>query len=129
MSAAELAHYSTGGHLDPLVEKYTEQLVNCRHLAIIFPVWWNDAPAMFRGWLDKVLLLGTAWDVGDAGLYGLLDQIEDVTLYTTSDNPTEFLEKVTGNGIRNTLLDGTFMQLGIKSRIVEELRLRRYEHA
>lgn len=117
MPAAELADYASGTPHDPLVEHYLGELCGCRHLALVFPVWWNDAPAMLRGWLDRVLLQGSTWDVGPDGMVGLLGGIEDVTLYTTSDNPTEFLENATGNGIRRTLLDGTFMQLGIRRRI------------
>ena len=117
MSAEELADYNSGTPHDPLVNRYINELTSCEHLALVFPVWWNDAPAMLRGWLDRVLLKGSSWDVNPDGMVGLLGSIQDVTLYTCSDNPTEFLENVTGNGIRNTLLDGTFMQLGIQRRI------------
>lgn len=117
MTPAELADYSSGSPHDPLVERYLKDLTSCDHLALVFPIWWNDAPAMLRGWLDRVLLVGSTWDVGPDGMVGLLGGIQDVTLYTTSDNPTEFLENVTGDGIRRTLLDGTFMQLGIERRI------------
>ena len=117
MTADELADYDSGTPHDPLVKRYVAELTSCDHLALVFPVWWNDAPAMLRGWLDRVLLRGSAWDVGPDGMLGLLGSIQVVTLYTCSDNPTEFLENVTGNGIRGTLLDGTFMQLGIERRV------------
>ena len=117
MAPAELADYGSGTPHDPLVAHYIKDLTSCDRLALVFPVWWNDAPAMLRGWLDRVLLAGSTWDIGPDGMIGLLDSIRDVTLYTTSDNPTEFLENVTGNGIRRTLLDGTFMQLGIERRV------------
>ena len=27
-----------------------------------FPLWWNAPPALLKGWLDRVLTMGTAWD-------------------------------------------------------------------
>ena len=27
-----------------------------------FPLWWNGPPAILKGWLDRVLTKGTAWD-------------------------------------------------------------------
>jgi NAD(P)H dehydrogenase (quinone) len=27
-----------------------------------FPLWWNAPPAMMKGWFDRVLTMGTAWD-------------------------------------------------------------------
>ena len=117
MSAEELAHYNQGTIFDPLVAHYISLLEGTRHLVLIFPIWWNDAPAMLRGWLDRVLLIGHTWDVDESGMVGKLGHIEDVTCYTSSDNPTSFLCEKTGNGIRHTFLDGTFMQLGIKRRI------------
>lgn len=49
------------------------------------------------------------------------DDVVVQDLYADGFNPTEFLETVTGKGIRRTLLDGTFMQLGIERRIWHNL--------
>jgi NAD(P)H dehydrogenase (quinone) len=27
-----------------------------------FPLWWSGPPAILKGWLDRVLTMGTAWD-------------------------------------------------------------------
>lgn len=27
-----------------------------------FPLWWNGLPAILKGWVDRVLTMGTAWD-------------------------------------------------------------------
>jgi NAD(P)H dehydrogenase (quinone) len=37
-----------------------------------FPLWWNAPPAILKGWLDRVLTKGTAWDaehIFSTGLY------------------------------------------------------------
>jgi NAD(P)H dehydrogenase (quinone) len=37
-----------------------------------FPLWWNAPPAILKGWFDRVLTKGTAWDANhmfSTGLY------------------------------------------------------------
>ena len=113
LSAAELAVYNEGVALDPLVKRYQELVAGADRLVLIFPIWWNDMPAMLRGWFDKVMLAGFSWVATGAGLEGTLTHIERVDVYTTSSNPTEFIEHKTGDGIRKTLIEGTLWQLGI----------------
>lgn len=112
MTREELARYSEGVALDPLVMRYQEQLSRADRLVIVSPVWWNDLPAMVRGWLDKVMLPGFSWDATGAGLAGKLQHIERVDVYTTSSNPTDYMRERLGNGIQGTVIDATFWQLG-----------------
>lgn len=37
-----------------------------------FPVWWFSAPAILKGWFDRVLTMGVAWDGGKIYENGLL---------------------------------------------------------
>lgn len=113
MSREELAGYSEGLVLDPLVARYQEQLARCDRLALVFPVWWNDVPAMLRGWLDRVMLPGFSWEATGSGLAGKLGHIERVDAFTTSSNPTGYMRERLGDGIQGTLLDATFWQLGV----------------
>ncbi|WP_455139868.1 NAD(P)H-dependent oxidoreductase [Thermophilibacter sp.] len=112
MTREELACYNEGRALDPLVARYQGQLARAHRLVLVFPVWWNDVPAMLRGWLDRVMLPGFSWEATGAGLAGRLGHIERVDAYTTSSNPTDFMRERLGDGIQGTLLDATFWQLG-----------------
>jgi putative NADPH-quinone reductase len=112
MSREELACYSEGRVLDPLVARYQGLLAHCSHLVLVFPIWWNDVPAMLRGWLDRVMLPGFSWDATPSGLAGKLQHIASVDAYTTSSNPTDYMRERLGDGIQGTLLDATFWQLG-----------------
>ena len=112
MRREELAGYSRGKVLVPLVAKYQDQLSCCHRLLLIFPIWWNDVPAMLRGWLDKVMLPGFSWEATGHGLQGTLQHIERVDAYTTSANATQYMQERLGDGIQKTLLDATFWQLG-----------------
>ncbi len=38
----------------------------------ITPIWWLSVPAMLKGWFDRVLAMGVAWDTGKIFENGLL---------------------------------------------------------
>ena len=114
LSRDELAVYNAGAVLDPLVTRYQELIAGCNRLVFIFPIWWNDVPAMLKGWLDKVLLAGFAWEATGAGLKGTLGYIESTEVYTASSNPTEFICEHTGDAIQRMFIEGTLWQLGIE---------------
>lgn len=113
MTREELAGYSRGLVLDPLVERYQRQLARCDRLVLVFPVWWNDVPAMLRGWLDRVMLPGFSWAATGAGIEGRLGHIGRVDAFTTSANPTDYMRERLGDGIEGTLIGATFWQLGV----------------
>lgn len=113
LSSAELAVYSAGEVLDPLVVRYQELVAGCCKLVFVFPIWWNDMPAMLRGWFDKVMLAGFSWIATGEGLEGTLTHIASAEVYTTSANPTAFIRERAGDGIQRALIDGTLRQLGI----------------
>lgn len=113
LRAPDLALYTKGGSTDPLVVRYQEQLLRSRRLVVVCPVWWNDVPAMLKGWIDKVMLVGFSWEATGAGLKGTLGRwVGRVDVFTTSAEPTEHLEAAIGS----VLMDGTFAQLGIAER-------------
>ena len=37
-------------------------------LAFVYPIWWNERPAKLKGWCDRVLTKGWAWDFNEQGL-------------------------------------------------------------
>lgn len=113
LRAPDLALYGEGGTNDELVRRYQGQLSRARHLVLVAPVWWNDIPAMLKGWIDKVMLVGFSWEATGHGLSGTLGRvIESVDVFTTSAEPTEHLRAA----IMATLMDGTFAQLGVERR-------------
>lgn len=92
MKAEELEVYQSGSVLDPLVLHYMSLLRETTQLVLIFPIWWYSSPASLKGFLDKVLLNEFAFFDGGTGIQPLLS-IESVVVFTTSDQPTEELER------------------------------------
>lgn len=51
----ELALFKDGKTTDKLVSQYQEKISNADEVIFIFPIWWNDTPAMIKGFIDKVM--------------------------------------------------------------------------
>lgn len=47
---------------DPLVPKYQAMIKKAKRLIFIYPVWWYNAPAILKGFIDKVFLPGFAYN-------------------------------------------------------------------
>lgn len=88
MTVNDLALYNRGEAADPLVAKYGDMLQNTDELIIIFPIWWGMMPAIFKGFLDKVLLKGVAYNYSESGAMLPSLDIRRTLLVTTSQGPT-----------------------------------------
>ena len=42
------------------------------HIILHFPLWWFGVPAILKGWFDRVLVKGFAYDAGKVFATGLL---------------------------------------------------------
>ncbi len=60
LDEAELAR---GFSLDPLVQTHCRQLSEAEGLLVIHPLWWGGPPALLKGWMDRVLRQGVAYDL------------------------------------------------------------------
>ncbi len=59
LTGAEIARrYS----LDEQIQRYSDEIVNTDLLAVVHPDWWSGAPALLKGWLERVLRPGIAYD-------------------------------------------------------------------
>ncbi|MDR2104855.1 MAG: NAD(P)H-dependent oxidoreductase [Deferribacteraceae bacterium] len=114
MTFNDLSVYTKGESADPLVKKYIEMLRGSTSLAFIFPVWWSDAPAIVKGFLDKALLPEFAFISSDKGLIGRLSFIERADILTTASSPKWFLRLKCGNPFKKIFLDTILKSIGIK---------------
>jgi NAD(P)H dehydrogenase (quinone) len=108
---------------DVLAEQAKVQGADC--LALIYPVWWNEAPAILKGWFDRILSKGWAYDITENGEFRPLLKLKKVLILNTADNPLQLLEDIGLNAAaRLTKADGTFTFCGaaeIDHRILGEV--------
>ena len=117
MTQEDLRAFVNRKPVDPKVIEYKERLGKADHLIFIFPIWWELMPAMTKGFIDKVIFPGVAYDYKSNGfMTKKLKKIQSVTLITTMNTHRFFYRLLFGNAIKRAFFTGTFWKLGYKNR-------------
>ncbi|WP_029902201.1 NAD(P)H-dependent oxidoreductase [Prevotella sp. 10(H)] len=102
---------------DELVIKHTREIREAEGLVIVHPNWWGQPPAILKGWVDRVLRQGIAYDFpeGDNGgglPVGLLN-VQAGIVFNTSNTPQEREDSVFGDPLENIWKECIFGFCGI----------------
>ncbi|MDR2326402.1 MAG: NAD(P)H-dependent oxidoreductase [Acidovorax sp.] len=65
MSRQERMHYHDVGRNQLEVQPYVERLLRAEALVFCFPTWCFGLPAMLKGFFDRVLVPGVAFDISE----------------------------------------------------------------
>jgi NAD(P)H dehydrogenase (quinone) len=92
------------GKVDPVIMEYCGELMSCNGIIIIHPNWWGQPPAILKGWIDRVIRPGVAYEFreGDAGEgvpEGLLSG-KTALVINTSNTPDERERVVFGDPLQ-----------------------------
>lgn len=80
--------YAEPQPLEPDLQRATEAIRAARHVAWFFPCWWNAAPALVKGFIDRVFLPGFAFRYdADKALPVKLLKGRSARLVTSMDSP------------------------------------------
>jgi putative NADPH-quinone reductase len=91
--AERLSYHDTSVNRAP-VQGYVDRLLAAEALVLVFPVWCFGLPAMLKGWFDRVLMPGVAFDISDpAHVKPALTHLRTIVAVTTYGRPrwTAFL--------------------------------------
>lgn len=119
MTAGDLKAFRDKKPIDPKVIEYGNRIKKADHLVFIFPIWWELMPAMTKGFVDKVIFPGLAYDYTNARntrMKPLWDNLNGVTMITTMNTPNYLYCLLFGNAIKKAMLLGTFWKIGFKNR-------------
>lgn len=83
------------------IQTEMDKLVQADHLLLQFPLWWFAAPAMLKGWMDRVLAKGFAYDANKTFDNGLL-RGKSASVVVTTQSP-ESAYKI--NGVHHAALE------------------------
>jgi putative NADPH-quinone reductase len=80
-----------GGALDPSVQIHCDEIAGADGIVIVHPNWWGQPPAILKGWVDRVIRPGVAYEFaeGDGGEgvpVGLL-RARSALVFNTSNTP------------------------------------------
>lgn len=84
LTAAEIGTHRSD---DPLIERHADELVRSDGLLIVHPNWFDLPPAVLKGWVDRVVREGTAFERGPDGGFRGLTRLRAALLVTTANAP------------------------------------------
>ena len=116
LRADDLRAWRQDSAVDPRVLDYQSRLAAAEHLVFIFPTWWMSAPAATKGFLDRVLTPGFAFDEPKPGgaLLKRLHALRGVTVLTPMTTPAPLYTLWFGAPAQRMLFRGTFGLIGIR---------------
>lgn len=90
------------------IAPHVESVQWCDTLLFIYPTWWFGHPAILKGWLDRVLVPGVAFNMpsdGNPRISHTLKHIERLGVFTTC-GASFWLTKAIGSPGRRILMRG-----------------------
>jgi putative NADPH-quinone reductase len=112
--------YRRGVSFDEQVVRHSKELEACGGLVFVHPEWWGQPPALLKGWVDRVLRPGLAYEPADeerpeqAPAPLLEDKAALVLATRDAGAPSGLLERV--------WLEGVFAFCGIRNAACHVLR-------
>jgi len=115
LPAAETAR---DADLPPLVAQHCAEIREADGLIIVHPNWWGQPPAILKGWVDRVLRPGVAYefqpgDNGEGVPVGLLKPIPALVL-NTSNTPAQRERDIFGDPLERLWRDCILSLCGVR---------------
>ncbi|MBN1392641.1 MAG: NAD(P)H-dependent oxidoreductase [Sedimentisphaerales bacterium] len=103
--------------LPPDIEKHCKEISQADGVIIIHPNWWGQPPAVLKGWVDRVLRPGVAYefregDKGEGVPIGLL-KAKSAIVFNTSNTESEREKKVFGDPLQTLWKNCIFDLCGV----------------
>ena len=102
MSRAELdAYRAQQPPPDPLARAHGELVRSSDVLVFVYPTWWSGLPAVLKGWLERVLVPGVAFDFDAQGkVRPGMQHVHRIVGISTYGSPWTYIKVVNDNGRR-----------------------------
>ncbi len=97
---------------NPIVDRYSREVVAAEGIVIIHPIWWELPPAIIKGWIDRVLSPGVAYDYKNGVSIGKLSAKFALVL-NTSATAEETRRHLIGDPLQNLWCNGILGFCGI----------------
>ena len=101
------------------VEKHCREISEADGVVIVHPNWWGQPPAILKGWVDRVIRPGKAYeflenDKGEGVPSGLL-KAKSAIVFNTSNTETEREKKIFGDPLETIWKNCIFDLCGVKN--------------
>ena len=108
-----------GAPLDPAIQHHCDEIAEADGIVIVHPNWWGQPPAILKGWVDRVLRPGVAYEFeeGDSGEgvpIGLL-KAKAALVFNTSNTPGKREMEAFGDPLERLWRDCIFALCGVET--------------
>lgn len=105
--------------LPPDIAKHCQEISTADGIIIVHPNWWGQPPAILKGWVDRVIRPGVAYeflenDSGEGVPSGLL-QAKSAIVFNTSNTETKREMDVFGDPLETIWKNCIFDLCGVKT--------------
>jgi len=104
---------------DILIEQHCQEINEAEAIIIIHPNWWGQPPAILKGWVDRVLRPGVAYEFDEddngAGVPKGLLKAKAALVFNTSNTPEVRELEVFGDPLETIWKNCIFGFCGVKN--------------
>lgn len=107
--------YRKRTELEPDLLETQEKLKWADHLVLVYPIWWGSVPAIMKGFLDRVLLPGFAFNKRENSLWW--DKCftgKTARIICTLDQPAWYYKWIYRSPSHNAIKKLTLNYIGVK---------------
>lgn len=103
--------------LSPLIKGHCDEITDADGIVIVHPNWWGQPPAIVKGWIDRVIRPGVAYefregDMGEGVPVGLL-KARAALVFNTSNTRLDREQEVFGDPLETIWRNCIFGLCGV----------------
>jgi putative NADPH-quinone reductase len=111
--------FPKGAALPEEIDRHCKEIASADGIIIVHPNWWGQPPAILKGWVDRVIRPGVAYefleeDSGEGVPEGLL-KAKAALVFNTSNTPEKREAEVFGDPLERIWKDCIFDLCGVKT--------------
>lgn len=116
MTLEDLKAFKNKKSIHPHSIDYNDRIKKAEHLIFIFPIWWDLMPARMKGFIDKVIFPGEAYDYASKGhdMVPLWTNLRSTTIISTMNTPALRYRFKYGDAMKKAFVNGTLLRIGCK---------------
>lgn len=95
------------------IDRHCRELLDADIAVIVHPNWWGTPPAILKGWVDRVMRCGVAYefeedDSGEGVPAALLKKLKSAVVFNTGNTPVEREREAFGDPLERIWKDCIF---------------------
>jgi putative NADPH-quinone reductase len=101
MTRGEWEAYMAGTNEIPAdIAHHVEAVRSAEMFVFVYPTWWSGLPAQLKGWLERVMLPGVAFNMENDRIRPALGHVRRIVVISTYGSPWIYVKAVNDNGKR-----------------------------